>query len=149
MEYGDSDVLSEREYTLLRSLNLPGVPRPIDVIRRPGQNCTVFEDYGHRPLMNQRPGGPALDLRQFLDLAISLCTIVGDLHRRGVTHRQIQPCQIFRQPESGELTLFCFAFATTGNPDDFGAPAIPPIADLLAYASPELTGRSIGIFRRR
>jgi len=80
-------------------------------------------------------------VKQFLDLAISLCMIVDELHRRDVTHRQIQPRQIFQHPENGEITLFCFAFATTGDPDDFGAPTIPPIADLLAYASPELTGR--------
>jgi predicted ATPase/transcriptional regulator with GAF, ATPase, and Fis domain len=136
-----TDALPEREHRLLSSLSLPGVPRPIDFIRRPSQTLTVFEDLGHRPLANQRPGGIALSLKQFLDLAISLCTIVDALHRREVTHRQIQPRQIFQHPENGELTLFCFAFATAGSRDDFDAPAIPPIADLLAYASPELTGR--------
>jgi predicted ATPase/transcriptional regulator with GAF, ATPase, and Fis domain len=139
--HGDSDALSEREYTLLRSLNFPGVPRPIDFVRRHGQNCTVFEDLDHRPLASQQSGGQVLSVKQFLDLAISLCIIVDALHRRDVTHRQIQPRQIFQHPENGAITLFCFAFATTGNPDDFGAPTIPPIADLLAYASPELTGR--------
>jgi histidine kinase len=138
---GSTDALPEREHRLLRSLSLPGVPKPIDFIDRPGQSLTVFEDLGHRPLANQRPGGLALSLQQFLDLAISLCTIVDGLHRREVTHRQIQPRQIFQHPETGELTLFCFAFATAGHRDDFDAPAIPPIADLLAYASPELTGR--------
>ena len=140
-QVGDTNELTQREHRLLRSLNLPGVPRPIDFIRRGGQNCIVFEDLGHKPLANQRPGGLALNLTQFLNLAISLCTIIGDLHRREVTHRQIQPRQIFQHPENGELTLFCFAFATAENRDDFDAPAIPPIAHLLAYASPELTGR--------
>jgi len=141
MPFGATDeLLLEREHTLLHSLNCPGVPKPIEFIRRRGQCCIVFEDRGQRPLTNQRSGG-ALSLKQFLDLAISLCTIVGDLHRREVIHRQIQPRHIFQHPETGEVTLFGFAFATAGNRDSFGAPAIPPVADLLLYASPELTGR--------
>jgi predicted ATPase len=134
--------LLEREYTLLHSLNCPGVPKPIEFIRRRGQCCIVFEDGGHRPLTNQRSGSLALGLTQFLDVAISLCTIVGDLHRREVIHRQIQPRHIFQHPETGEVTLFGFAFATAGNRDSFGALAIPPVVDLLSYASPELTGRT-------
>ena len=140
-QVGDINELTEREHRLLCSLNLPGVPRPIDFIRRGGQNCIVFEDLGHRPLASQRPGGWALSLKQFLNLAISLCTIIGDLHRREVTHRQIQPRQIFQHPENGELTLFCLLLPPLEIATIFDAPAIPPIADLLAYASPELTGR--------
>src|SRR5271165_3104292 len=140
--FGDTnEILLEREHALLYSLNCPGVSKPIEFIRRRGQCCIVFEDRGQRPLTNQRSGVLALSLRQFLDLAISLCTIVGDLHRREVIHRQIQSRHIFQHPETGELTLFGFAFATAGNRDRFGAPAIPPVADLLSYASPELTGR--------
>jgi hypothetical protein len=90
----------------IRSLNLPGVPRPIDFIRRQGRNCTVFEDRDHRPLANQRSGGQLLSLKHFLDLAISLCINVNELHRRDVTHRQIQPLQIFQHPDNGELTRF-------------------------------------------
>jgi predicted ATPase/transcriptional regulator with GAF, ATPase, and Fis domain len=140
--FGDTDeLLLEREYTLLHSLNFPGVPKPIEFIRRRGQCCVVFEDSGQRPLTNQRSTGLALSLKQFLDLAISLCTIVGDLHRRDVIHRQIQPRHIFQHPETGEVTLFGFAFAVDGNRDSFGALAIPPVTDLLLYTSPELTGR--------
>jgi predicted ATPase/transcriptional regulator with GAF, ATPase, and Fis domain len=142
MPFGDSDeLLLEREHTLLHSLDCPGAPKPIEFVRRRGQYCIVFEDRGQRPLTNQRSGGAALSLKQFLDLAISLCTIAGDLHRREVIHRQIQPRHIFQHPETGEVTLFGFAFAAAGKRDSFGAPAIPPVADLLAYASPELTGR--------
>jgi predicted ATPase/transcriptional regulator with GAF, ATPase, and Fis domain len=134
-------LLLEREYTLLRSLNCPGIPKPIEFIRRRGQCCIVFEDQGQRPLTSQAPDPLALSLSQFFDLAIPLCTIVGELHHHEVIHRQIRPCHILRHPETGEVTLFGFEFATSGNRESFGAPTIPLVADLLAYASPELTGR--------
>ena len=141
---GTDELLLEREYTLLHSLNCPGIPKPIEFIRRRGQCCIVFEDPGQRPLISQAPNALALSLTQFFDLAISLCTIVGELHHHEVIHRQIQPRHIFQHPETGEVTLFGFEFATTGNRESFGAPTIPLVADLLPYASPELTGRMSG-----
>jgi predicted ATPase len=92
-------------------------------------------------LTSQEPSALALSLTQFFDLAISLCTIVGELHHHEVIHHQIRPRHIFLQPETGEVTLFGLEFATTGNRESFGAPAIPLEADLLPYASPEVTGR--------
>jgi predicted ATPase/transcriptional regulator with GAF, ATPase, and Fis domain len=140
--FGATDeLLLEREYALLDSLNCAGVPKPIEFIRRRGQCCIVFEDQGQRPLISQAPNALALSLTQFFDLAISLCTIAGELHRHEVIHRQIQPRHIFQHAETGEVTLFGFEFATTGNRESFGAPTIPLVADLLPYVSPELTGR--------
>src|SRR5258708_28054048 len=131
----------EREYAVLHSLNCGGVPKPIEFVRSRGQCCIVFEDQGQRPLNSQTPNLLALSLTQFFDLAISLCTIVGELHHDEVIHRQIQPRHIFQHPETGEVTLFGFEFATTGNHESFAAPAIPLAADLLPYTSPDLTGR--------
>src|SRR5258708_40265700 len=56
-------------------------------------------------------------------------------------NHNIHPRHIFQHPETGEVTLFGFEFATTGNHESFAAPAIPLAADLLPYTSPELTGR--------
>ena len=103
---GTDELVLEREYTLLHSLNCPGIPKPIEFIRRRGQCCIVFEDPGQRPLISQAPNALALSLTQFFDLAISLCTIVGELHHHEVIHRQIQPRHIFQHPETGEVTLF-------------------------------------------
>jgi predicted ATPase/transcriptional regulator with GAF, ATPase, and Fis domain len=140
--FGATDeLLLEREYALLHSLNCAGVPKPIEFVRRRGQCCIVLEDQGQRPLTSQTPNLLALSLTQFFDLAISLCTIVSELHHHEVIHRQIQPRHVFQHPETGEVTLFGFEFATTGDRESFGAPAIPLLADLLSYCSPELTGR--------
>jgi predicted ATPase/transcriptional regulator with GAF, ATPase, and Fis domain len=131
----------EREYRILDSFSCPGIPKPIEFVRRKGKCCIVFEDRGQRPLSRQTPNASALSLTQFLDLAISLCSIVSELHHRDVVHRQIQPLHILQCAQSGELTLFGFEFATAANQDSFAGPAIPPVPGLLAYASPELTGR--------
>jgi len=133
-------VRSEREYRILDSLSCPGIPKPIEFVRRKGQCCIVFEDRGQRPLSRQTPNAPALSLTQFLDLAISLCTIVSELDHRDVVHHQIQPLHILQCAQSGELTLFGFEFATAANRESFAGPAIPSVPGLLAYASPELTG---------
>src|SRR5258708_3705667 len=135
------ELLLEREYALLHSLNCAGVPKPIEFVRRRGQCCIVFEDQGQRPLTSQTPNLLALSLTQFFDLAISLCTIVGELHHDEVIHRQIQPRHIFQHPETGEVTLFGFEFATTGNHESFPPPPIPPPAHLPPHPSPTLTGR--------
>src|SRR5260370_41891155 len=67
--------------------------------------------------------------------------MVGNWHIKEVCNRKILSRHSFQHAETGEVTLCGFEFATTGNFESFGAPAIPLVADLLPYSSPELTGR--------
>jgi predicted ATPase/transcriptional regulator with GAF, ATPase, and Fis domain len=129
----------ETEYALLSSIDLESVPRPIEFIRQRSQCCSVFEDRGERPLARIQPG--AANLERFFHLAISLCDVVGELHRRNVVHREIQPSVIFERPESKSIALFGFALAMRDYGEDLGASTIPLLREALSYISPELTGR--------
>src|SRR5260370_7559375 len=69
--FGAADeLLLEREYALLHSLNCPGVPKPIEFIRRRGHCFTVFEDQDHRPLTSPSPTLLPLILTHFFTLTL-------------------------------------------------------------------------------
>src|SRR5213594_3376457 len=72
-----------REYELLRSLEIPGVPRALDLVRTVESVVLVLEDRGQVRLKSLIPSG-GLDLNRFLQLAIQLSEILHALHLRKI-----------------------------------------------------------------
>src|SRR5947209_1377552 len=60
--------------------------------RPEGRTILLLEDPGGEPL--DRLLGPSLDLTRCLRLALGLATALGQLHRRGLLHKDLKPANV-------------------------------------------------------
>ena len=99
----------------------------------------VLEDPGGEPL--DRLLGRPMDVTHFLRLAIPLAAALGQVHERGLIHKDIKPANILVDSADGEVWLTGFGIASR-LPRERQAPEPPEIiAGTLAYMAPEQTGR--------
>jgi predicted ATPase/transcriptional regulator with GAF, ATPase, and Fis domain len=135
--------LLEREFQLLQQFSIAGVPRALELLTTDnanGNRCLVLEDGGGTPLP-ELLHGHSFKLESFFDLAIQLATILAELHRRDITHRNISPRSILFDPLTGKACLadLSHAIHSTGEIQESLAPHL--LQNTLPYASPEQTGR--------
>ena len=89
-----------REFELIRSLDLEGVPRAIELVTVGDREILLLEDAGRTPLKALIPAD-GLDLGTFLPLGIQLADIVRGLHHRKLIHKDIKPNNILVDPDTG------------------------------------------------
>ncbi len=129
----------EHEYSLRADLDSGWAVCPLALAPHKGRTMLVLTDPGGEPL-DRLPGRP-MELTQFLRLAVGLSAAVGQLHERGLIHKDIKPANILVNRASGEARLTGFGIASR-LPRERQAPAPPEsIAGTLAYMAPEQTGR--------
>jgi predicted ATPase/signal transduction histidine kinase/CheY-like chemotaxis protein len=133
----------EHEYSLEAELDPAWASRPLTLTRHKGQTTLILEDPGGVPLdriLHLYQGQP-IELSRFLRIAIGLTTALGQVHRRGLIHKDIKPANILVDAESGGAWLTGFGIASR-LPRERQAPETPEvIAGTLAYMAPEQTGR--------
>ncbi len=132
----------EHEYSLAADLDPAWAARPLEITRREGRTILVLKDPGGEPLdrVLERGQGQPLDLTRVLRIAIGLAAALGDVHRRGLIHKDIKPANVLVD-DDGHVWLTGFGIASR-RPRERQAPAPPEtIAGTLAYMAPEQTGR--------
>src|SRR5579859_2550637 len=127
------------EHELKSYLDSAWALRPLELVRERGQTMLVVDYTGGEPLdrLVQQP----MEIGQFLRLAVSLSRAVGQLHGRGVIHKDIKPANVLVDSATGRIRLTGFGIASRLPRER--QPAEPPefIAGTLAYMAPEQTGR--------
>jgi len=127
-----------REHELLAALDLPGVPAARAF--EPQTGTLVFEDIGARPLKAVLTAG-RLSLDEFFEIALGLTATVGELHRRRIIHRNLNPWSVLVEPNTKRTQVFDFSLASR-LPQESQPPSPPPLLHgRLGYMSPEQTGR--------
>src|SRR5882757_7609477 len=133
----------EHEYSLQAELDPAWASRPLALTRRKGQTTLILEDPGGEPLDRTllRCQGQPIELSRFLRIGIGVTTALGQVHRRGLIHKDIKPANILVDEEGGGFWLTGFGI-TSRLPRERQAPETPEvIAGTLAYMAPEQTGR--------
>jgi predicted ATPase/signal transduction histidine kinase/GAF domain-containing protein len=131
--------LLEHAYALREELDARWAARPIAMARHWDRTVLVMEDPGGVPLdrLLGQPSNVAFSLR----LAISLSSAIGQLHQRGIIHKDIKPAHVLVNSDTGQCWLRGFGIASR-LPRERQAPESPEfIAGTLAYMAPEQTGR--------
>jgi PAS domain S-box-containing protein len=132
----------EHEYSLAADLDPAWAARPIALTRHEARAMLVLSDPGGEPLdrILERGGGQPLELTRFLRVAIGLARALGQVHGRGLIHKDIKPANALVD-DAGNAWLTGFGIASR-LPHESQAPAPPGvIAGTLAYMAPEQTGR--------
>jgi PAS domain S-box-containing protein len=129
-----------REYELIRSLDLDGVPHALDLVRSRNRVALVLEDRGRTRLKTLIPAG-GMDLATFFRLGVQLADILQGLHARRVIHKDINPNNILVDPHTGRLTLIDFSIASRmpAEHQELRHPSV--LEGSIEYLSPEQTGR--------
>ena len=113
--------------------------RPVELVRERGQSMLVVEYAGGEPL--DRLIRQPMEIGQFLRLAVALSGALGQLHGRGLIHKDIKPANVLVDSATGRVQLTGFGIASR-LPRERQSPEPPEfIAGTLAYMAPEQTGR--------
>jgi predicted ATPase len=132
----------EHEYSLAAELDPAWAAKPLALTRYEGRTILVIKDPGGEPLdrVLERDQGQPLDLTRGLRIAIGLATALGQVHRRGLIHKDIKPANVLVD-DAGNVWLTGFGIASR-LPHERQSPEPPEIiAGTLAYMAPEQTGR--------
>lgn len=128
-----------REFEICRGLHCEGVPRALELLQDGQAPVIVFENSPGRSL-RETVQGP-LALLEFLQLAIRLTEILGEVHRHQVIHKDISPGNVLWHPATGEVRLIDFGLSTLLPRQRMDAQIPDALEGTLAYISPEQTGR--------
>jgi PAS domain S-box-containing protein len=132
----------EHEYSLAAELDPAWAATPLELTRYEGRTILVLKDPGGEPLdlVLERGQGPALDLTRVLQIAVSLAAALGQVHRRGLVHKDIKPANVLVDG-AGNAWLTGFGIASRLPHERQSPVPIEIIAGTLAYMAPEQTGR--------
>ena len=126
-------------YELREELDPAWAARPLKLEPNHGRLTLLIEDPGGEPLL--RLMGRPWEIALFLRLAIGIATAVGQVHQRGLIHKDIKPANVLVNSVTGRAWLMGFGIASR-SPRERQSPAPPEvIAGTLAYMAPEQTGR--------
>ncbi len=84
--------------------------RTLKLVRERGQTILLLQDPGGEPL--DRLIGPPMALELFLRLAVALSAAVGQLHGRGLVHKDIKPTNVLVNVSAGQVWLTGFGIAS-------------------------------------
>ena len=128
-----------REFDILTALDIPGIPKALELIDTQGTVVLVTEILPGRPV-SRMENGSDLPLDTALAMAQGLVEIIGALHRASYCHRDINPNNILWDEENATLSLVDF-----GSALEFPHKArkMHPrfVEGSRAYMSPEQSGR--------
>jgi len=130
-----------QEYELIKNLDIKGVVRTTDMINCKGGFALILEDFEGVPLKKYFHDTEKVNINSFLVISANIAETLGNLHVRGVIHRNIKPKSILINPDTDETKITDFGISSilTHENNEVYNPAF--IKDTLAYMSPEQTGR--------
>src|SRR5262245_13212795 len=127
------------EYELKDELEGAWAARPLALMRDAGRTVLVLDDLGGQPL--DRLLGRPMEVARFLRLAIAVTSALGQLHQRGLIHKDIKPANIVVDCADGHVRLTGFGIASRLSRERQAPEPPETIAGTLAYMAPEQTGR--------
>ncbi|MFB2919716.1 ATP-binding protein [Aerosakkonema funiforme] len=130
----------KREYEITRNLNLPGVVKAYSLESHENHWVMLLEDFGGKSLAQLKLAGK-LALIDFLNLAIDIAKILGQIHQKYIIHKDINLSNIILNPIDREVKIIDFGISTALSRENstFRNPNL--LEGTLAYISPEQTGR--------
>ncbi len=130
----------KQEYETTKSLQFKGVIAAYSLENYLHQWVMVLEDFGGESL-NHFIKKRQFTIAEFLPLAIQIVETIGEVHQCQVIHKNINPANIVRNHQTGQVKLIDFGISTLLSRENptFRNPNL--LEGTLAYISPEQTGR--------
>jgi predicted ATPase/class 3 adenylate cyclase/tRNA A-37 threonylcarbamoyl transferase component Bud32 len=141
-DYPEPDQVARltHEYEVGRTLDVDGLVPVLALERFRNSLALITADFGGEALRElldrERP-----DLALTLAVGLRLVEVLEQLHRREVVHRDINPNNIVRNPDTGEVKLIDLGLAMVLRERQRAPDGCAALQGTLAYISPEQTGR--------
>jgi PAS domain S-box-containing protein len=129
----------QEDYALRSELDPAYVVRSISMIQDHGRPMVILEDPLGTPLDLLLNG--AMDIAQFLRLAIRVAATLGHVHSRGLVHKDIKPANILVNAALTQAWLMGLGVASRLPRERQSGPLSECLVGTLAYMAPEQTGR--------
>ena len=145
------------QYAITNILNVSGVVRIYSLETFQNRLALILEDFGgislkeytafRRKALNQtdnQENSLSVDpdfLTEFLEIAIALADILGDLYHHQIIHKDIKSANILINPTTKQVKLIDFSIASLLTRETQLSTSPNVLEGTLAYLSPEQTGR--------
>lgn len=130
----------QHEYELLSRLDMPGVLKAHSLEKHHNGLALILDAFDGKPLADYIVAG-GMNIGIFLDYAIAMARIVGQIHERGVIHKDINPRNFLLNGATGEFNIIDFGLASFLQRQEQEAINPGLLEGSLPYMSPEQTGR--------
>ncbi|PJZ53502.1 trifunctional serine/threonine-protein kinase/ATP-binding protein/SpoIIE family protein phosphatase [Leptospira adleri] len=129
------------EYEIGKLIESDQILKPSRLLRIQDKYCLVYENIESSLLGDHLKKVSSLPIQEFLQIAISITENLVALHSKGILHNQISPNSFFYDSNSGKSKLAWLGSSSLliGEKGNLAPLQISPA--LLAYCSPERTGR--------
>ncbi|AOP33559.1 ATPase [Leptospira tipperaryensis] len=129
------------EYEIGKLVENDQILKPQRLLRIQDKYCLVYENIESSLLGDHLNKVDSLPIQEFLQIAISVTDNLIALHSKGILHNQISPNSFFYNSDTGKSTLAWLGSSSLliGEKGNLAPLQISPT--LLAYCSPERTGR--------
>ncbi len=128
------------EFDITKDINLNCIRKPLKKGKYEGKHCIYF-DWIEGESLKKTFGGRQNNILDFLRIAINVSLAVGELHKGGVIHKDINPNNLIINPSSKETKIISFDIATKINLKEQHLGNPEQLSGTLSYISPEQTGR--------
>ena len=129
----------KNEFELLKSLSIKGVRNVIEYDTIDNLPFIIMEYIDGNSLKDYSLNKNN-EIEEFLDLAIQLCEILGDIHKNNIIHKDINPNNILID-RNGQVYIIDFGISTKLSIKLTNISKPENLEGTLAYISPEQTGR--------
>ncbi|RUT04439.1 serine/threonine protein kinase [Dulcicalothrix desertica PCC 7102] len=128
------------EYKVLKDLSIEGVIKPYGLEKYQNGFALILEDFVGQPL-SQILKERQLTISKSLITAIALASILIDIEKAGIIHKDIKPSNIIINVETGQVKLTNFGFSSRLHLEKSTISNPNLLEGTLAYMAPEQTGR--------
>ena len=137
------------QYTIAKNLDHPGIIKIYSLESYQNTLVLVMEDFGGISLedyttdsLDQEPSMlTEQSVQEFLHIAIQIASILDELYRHRVIHKDIKPRNILINPSTSHVKLIDFSIASLLPKENQILTSPNCLEGTLAYLSPEQTGR--------
>src|SRR5258708_19716115 len=129
----------QEEYALRSDLDPAYVVRSVSMVQTHGRPMVILEDPLGTPLDLLLNG--AMDIAQFLRLAIRVAAALGHVHSRGLVHKDINPANILVNTARDQAWLMGLGVASRLPRERQSSQLSEFLVGTLPYMAPEQTGR--------
>ena len=139
----EADILAhlKNEYDLLNSIDSPFVIKTFGFLKNKDNFTLVLEDIGGHNLKALLTNDkPCLD--KAIKLAIKIVSGIGDIHKRNIVHKDINPANIIYNEKTEELRIIDLHISSKFNLHTKTVAHPNNLEGTLSYIAPEQTGRT-------
>lgn len=128
------------EYSILKELDHPGIPKVYDVIFE-GNYIALVQEFIEGTDLRRLLINKKLNHKEIINVAIQLIDILDYLHQNGILHKDINPGNVLLG-SNGKIKLIDFEISTNLSAESSEIINLDEIEGSLSYISPEQTGRT-------